>query len=200
MDLKERNHQLRTATAGERIRLIDGWYPGHAVLTTSFGMYSAVMLHLVKTHAPHLPILSVDIGFNAETLAFADTLVERLGLSIVRYAAPANATPDALKQAKVDLLEQALREHRAGVWMSGVLRSETEHRATFDFLIAREDGLVKAHPVLDWTTRDLFTYCKEHDLPINDAYFDPLKGDDQKQECGIHLTGMANVSYTSSEL
>lgn len=208
ISLSQANPYLEGLNEVDRILWARHEFGRHLVLTTSFGTYSAVMLHLVSQHAPETVIISVDTGHNAETRAFADTLMRQLGIQVERYAiAPPPVTggmtetpEDYLQRAKVDILEQALKTHGTRAWMSGVQRNETDHRREFQFLMQRSDGLYKFHPLLDWDSRRLFGYCKKHGLPINDDYFDPAKGKDQKQECGIHLTGMANESFTSSEL
>jgi len=209
ISLEQINAQLEGLSESDRIFWASKEFGHQLVLTTSFGTYSAVMLHLTKRFAPESIIISVDTGHNTETLVFAEKLISQIGITVERYRIPQPAadsrqqleTPEEyLQRAKVDILEQALKQHRTRAWMSGVQRNETDHRKEFNFLMQRSDGLYKFHPLLDWDSRRLFKYCKEHKLPINDDYFDPAKGKDQKQECGIHLTGMANESFTSSEL
>lgn len=195
--------------ATERIQWAKREFGDGLVVTTSFGTYSAVMLHLISRLNLDIPIISIDTGHNEETRQFAEALIHRLGIKVARYAitppdqepSPAVETLDEyLKRVKIDTLENALAEHHAKVWMSGIMKSETEHRRQFEILMQREDGLNKFHPILDWSTKELYTYCTAYDLPVNDHYHDLLKGKDQDKECGIHLTGMANESYTSSFL
>ncbi len=195
--------------AEKRIRWAADSFGRGLVMTTSFGTYAAVMLDLVRRLAPGTPIISINTGFNNETLTFGRKLTESLSIKVHQYdipepehqISPAVETLDEyLKRAKISILEDALQEHGAKVWMSGVLSSETEHRRHFDILMKRDDGLFKFHPLLDWHTRDLYRYCENNRLPINDDYFDPLKGADQNKECGIHLTGTANQSFTASQL
>ena len=209
ISLQQANPYLEGLNEADRILWAQQQFGRHLVLTTSFGTYSAVMLHLVRRHAPETVIISVDTGHNAETLAFAESLLVQLDITVERHripapiavtSRPAETPEEYLQRAKVDILEQALKNHETRAWMSGVQRNETDHRREFQFLMQRADGLYKFHPLLDWDSRRLFAYCKANGLPVNDAYFDPAKGKDQKQECGIHLTGMANESFTSSEL
>jgi len=207
--LEQLNEQLASMTESDRIIWAGRRFNHHLALTTSFGTYSAVMLHMVSRWAPETTVFSIDTGHNDETRAFAEQLITTLGLNVHRYripAPPADAShplltlEEYLQTAKVDMMEKALKEHDVHAWMSGVQRNETDHRRDFKYLMQRSDGLYKFHPLLDWDSRRLYAYCKEHGLPVNDHYFDPAKGKDQKQECGIHLTGLANASFTSSEL
>ena len=198
LDLRAANAELAALSAADRIRWASERFGSGLLLTTSFGTYSAVMLHLTKTVAPEAPIVSIDLGHTEGVDGFAQTLKERLDLQVHEYVVPPPAErkregesdEDSLRREKVETLERALAEHGTKVWMSGVQKGETAEREAFDFLMRREDGLLKLHPVLDWTSKELFEYCKQHNLPMNFGYFDPLKGEDQNKECGIHLTGL----------
>ncbi len=65
-----------------------GLTPGGLVMSTSFGVQSAVMLHLVTRVIPHLPVIFIDTGFHfQETYRFADELTQRLQLNLRVYAA-----------------------------------------------------------------------------------------------------------------
>jgi phosphoadenosine phosphosulfate reductase len=199
LDLNLANSKLADLTAEERIRWGAETFGDKLLLTTSFGTYSAVMLHLAKTVAPQIPLLSMDTGWTPETRAFAENLIRQLELEVHILTIPQPASEhkredeselDYLGRMKTSLLEEALAQRGVKAWMSGVLGSETSLRKTFEILVERQDGLYKFHPILDWDSRRLYQYCEQHGLPTNDLYFDPLKGDDQKKECGIHQTGL----------
>jgi len=207
--LENINQYLTSQAESGRILWAVRTFSEHLGVTTSFGTYSAVMLHLVRQYAPETVIISIDTGHNQETKAFADELIRLLQLNVHRYripelvpdtTGPAVSMEEYVQTAKVDLLEKAFKEHQIHAWMSGLQKNETDHRRDFQFIMQRADGMYKFHPLLDWDSRRLYAYCKEHGLPVNDHYYDPAKGPDQSSECGIHLTGLANESFTSSEL
>ena len=88
------NEQLRTADADTVIRTVlesTGLDDGVA-LTTSFGIQSALMLHLVTRHKPDIPVIWIDTGYlPAETYQYAQQLTERLGLNLHVYQADVSA-------------------------------------------------------------------------------------------------------------
>ena len=56
------------------------------VMSTSFGIQAAVMLHLVTKVVPNLPVIWVDTGYlPLETYKFAETLTARLELNLKVY-------------------------------------------------------------------------------------------------------------------
>ena len=56
------------------------------VMSTSFGIQSAVMLHLVTQVRPNIPVIWVDTGYlPAETYRFADELTTHLSLNLHVY-------------------------------------------------------------------------------------------------------------------
>ncbi|OGG00792.1 MAG: hypothetical protein A3F83_02375 [Candidatus Glassbacteria bacterium RIFCSPLOWO2_12_FULL_58_11] len=217
IDLEEANKQLRAGSPEERMTWAFERFGRGLVLSTSFGMYSAVMLHLASRVLPELTVLFVDSGFlTPETYRFKKELVERLGLR-VRSFIPArtraelealdgplaellasdNGRKELAGEIKVEPFERGLKELEARAWMSGVLRGETEQRREFHYLMQRSDGLYKVHPILDWNSKRCYAYLKQHGLPINEHYLDICKSG--QTECGIHLTGL-NLSLTASEL
>ena len=87
---------LEEATRAE-VAWADRTFGSHLVVSTSFGIQSAVILHLVSRMLPHVPVVFVDTGYLLpETYRYAAELTERLRLDVRRYAAPeAPAAPSA---------------------------------------------------------------------------------------------------------
>src|SRR5688572_15355514 len=84
--LTERELALEKATAEERVRWALETHGEGLVLTTSFGIQSAVMLHLVTRIAPNIPVIFIDTGYLfPETYRFADELTKKLGLNLKTY-------------------------------------------------------------------------------------------------------------------
>ena len=71
--------ELAGLRAGERLRLLRARHGERLVATTSFGVQAAVMLHLIKEHAPDIPVVFIDSGYLfAETYRYAAELTELL--------------------------------------------------------------------------------------------------------------------------
>lgn len=183
-DLALLNEKLILGSAEERVAWALKRFRGHIVLSSSFGAQAAVMLHLVTTQEPRIPVVLVDTGYLfPETYRFIDTLTERLGLNLhiarpqlspawqeARYGKLWEQSLEGIEKYnqlnKVDPLNKALEDLRSRAWLTGVRRQQSETRGQLGVL-ALKDGRVKVHPIIDWTDRDVFTYLKKHQLPYH---------------------------------
>ncbi len=183
MELKETAF-LEKATAPERVQWADRTYGEGLVLSTSFGMQSALMLHLVNEIRPGIPVIFVDTGYLfPETYRYAETLTGRLGLNVKVYNplwTPARQEAihgrrweegvEGLKaynhDNKVEPMNRALRELGAVAWLSGLRRNQASSRSDLA-VVRRQRRTVKIHPVFDWSEKDVYTYLTRHDLPFH---------------------------------
>lgn len=175
---------LEKAPAEERVRWAVEAFGEGLVMTTSFGIQSAVMLHLVTQIVPRIPVIFIDTGYLfPETYRFARDLTERLGLNLRTYVpASTSAQQEALhgKQweqgleglkrynfiNKVEPMERAVRELRATAWLAGLRRSQAATRETLP-VVQRQNKLAKVHPIIDWDARRVHRYLVEHGLPYH---------------------------------
>jgi phosphoadenosine phosphosulfate reductase len=178
--------RLERLDALGRVRaVVERWDSASAVVTTSFGLQSAVLLHLVSRVAPGLKVLFVDTGYHfPETLDYAETLRRMLGLNLSVYR-PLE-TPEVQEARwgrlwelgedglgtynyfnKVEPLERAFDELGPRVWLSGLRRVQSESRRFRPVLEEKPDrgGVVKVYPIIDWSDKDVFFYQQEHGLP-----------------------------------
>ncbi|HSY53962.1 MAG TPA: phosphoadenosine phosphosulfate reductase family protein, partial [Opitutaceae bacterium] len=98
---------LEPATAEERVRWAIETFGDGLVLSTSFGIQSAVMLHLVTRIAPQIPVIFIDTGYLfPETYRFARELTERLQLNLKKFTPAMTAAEQEALHGK--LWEQGL--------------------------------------------------------------------------------------------
>ncbi|MGM0535339.1 MAG: phosphoadenylyl-sulfate reductase [Pseudomonadota bacterium] len=159
--------------------------PGSFVLSSSFGIQSAVLLHLATRVVPDLPVLLVDTGYLfPETYRFVDELTERLNLNL-KVARPALSPghlemrhgklweqgPEGLTRynqlMKVEPMERMLDELRVGTWFAGLRRQQSSSREQRPVVESRDDGRYKVYPLIDWHNRDVHRYLVDHDLPYH---------------------------------
>src|SRR5579883_2527737 len=77
---------LESLTAEERVKWAVENFGSGLVMTTSFGIQAAVMLHLVTRVAPKTPVIFIDTGYLfPETYRFAADLTQRLGLNLKKF-------------------------------------------------------------------------------------------------------------------
>lgn len=178
LDLALENEHLERATPEERLAFAVETFGEDLLFTSSFGAQSAVLLHLWSRVGRGLPVVFIDTGFLfAETLAYRDLLVERLGLSlrvirpdiphrdfVARYGGEIQRSdPDFCcglnKVAPLAPLKDAARG-----WVSGLRRDQS--RAREDVAILAADGrLVRVHPIATMTKADVAAYLEKHELP-----------------------------------
>ena len=153
-------------------------FPGRIALTSSFGADLVVLLHMTAQIAPATPVLFLDTGkLFAETIAYRDLLVERLGLRDVHSVAPAVARiaeedpsgylwtvePDqCCTVRKVEPLARALADFDA--WITGRKRFQGVTRTELP-VFERDHGKVKINPLAGWSADDISNYMEKRNLP-----------------------------------
>lgn len=155
------------------------------VMSTSFGIHSAVMLHLATQVHPNIPVIWIDTGYLfRETYQFAELLTERLKLNLKVYQSlisPARMEAkygnlweqddvEALnlyhRLRKVEPMQRALRELNAKAWIAGLRRQQTDRRQTLS-TISQQGEYCKILPILHWTAKDIYYYLQAHNLPYH---------------------------------
>ena len=189
LSLEQVNQTLETANAQQVVEWATDTFGDGLVMSTSFGIQAAVMLHLVTQVVPNIPVIWIDTGYlPAETYRFADELSDRLKLNLKVYQSP--LTParmealygklwhqqdvDALNRydfiRKVEPMQRALKELQATAWLAGLRRQQTEHRQALN-KVELQGEQYKVYPILTWNSRDIYHYLTAHDLPYH-PYFD----------------------------
>ena len=175
--------EIAPMRAGERIKLLHDRLGDHLVATTSFGLQSAVMLHLIHENAPEIPVVFIDTGFLfPETYQYAEQLCGILPKLDLRVYQPtvSGARMQALwgnlwegsagdqeryaTLTKIEPMNRALREIGADVWLSGLRRSQSETRSDRPF-VEQQKKTLKAYPILDWADAQVDIYLNQHKLP-----------------------------------
>ncbi len=182
--LAEINVELESMTAQQRVRWALEHLDGNFVLSSSFGIQGALMLHLVTQEKPDIPVILTDTGYLfPETYQFIDQLAERLQLNLQVFRATESPAWQEARYGKlweqgvegiekynrlnkVEPMRRAFNELEAGTWFSGLRREQAGSRASLPVL-AIQNGVFKFLPVIDWTNKDVHYYLKEHDLPYH---------------------------------
>ncbi len=175
---------LSTATAEERVRWAVEEFGEGLILSTSFGVQAAVMLHLASRVAPGVPVVFIDTGYHfPETYRFAAELTKRLQLNLKVYSPWQTAARqealsgkrweqgiDGLKaynfDNKVEPMERAVRELGATAWLAGLRRVQASTREALS-VVQVQNKVTKVHPILDWDNRAVHRYLTANDLPYH---------------------------------
>jgi len=188
LDLRPLNHQLSSLDTAGIISWAHEMFGDGLVMSTSFGIQSAVMLHLVTQLYPQIPVIWVDTGYlPAKTYTFAEELSTRLKLNLHVYQSPisparmeaiygqlwAQKDIDSLNLydqiRKVEPMQRALRDLGATAWLAGLRSDQTDHRKTLDF-VGKQGNIYKILPILNWHSRDVYYYLQKHDLPYHPLF------------------------------
>jgi phosphoadenosine phosphosulfate reductase len=147
-------------------------------LVSSFGTESATLLKVMADVDPAIPVIFLDTGWLfEETLAYRDTLIEKLGLRDVRSIKPLDETlsredpdrelwfsdPDACcRIRKVEPLARALAPF--GAWVNGRKRFQGGARAAIP--VVEADGVrLKFNPFANVSRQDIEAIYAQAKLP-----------------------------------
>lgn len=189
---------------------------GKIMLTSSFAATSAFFLHVFSRVAPKQKVYFIDTGFHfPQTLEYKKKLTELYHLDVVDVRAEEWKHEFTVKDQtwkkdpdfccsinKVEPL-YALK-NQFEVWASGLMRWQTDHRATLDIFEVR-GGIIKFYPLIDVTKEQRDAYIREHRLPFHPLVAvgyssigcqqctvpgrdrDGRWNNSPKTECGLHL-------------
>ncbi len=181
--LLEINQLLAPLTAQQRVEFALQQLPGNHMLSSSFGIQAAVMLHLCTSVQSDLPVVLTDTGYLfPETYRFIDELTAKLQLNLHVYRSALSpawqearfgqlwTTAEGLKQYnqlnKVEPMVRAQHELAVQSWFSGLRRSQSSTRADTPIVSVQRD-VVKFCPIVEWSNKDIHYYLKEHHLPYH---------------------------------
>ncbi|WP_373693720.1 phosphoadenylyl-sulfate reductase [Limnofasciculus baicalensis] len=185
LDLNLVNQKLTDTDAIAIIKWAVETFGDGLVMSTSFGIQAAVMLHLVTRILPDIPVIWIDTGYlPPKTYRFAEQLTERLQLNLKVYQSPISpARMEAIygrlwtenniealdrynQMRKVEPMQRGLREMKATAWLAGLRTQQTDHRKTLRN-VDKQSGIYKVLPILNWTAEDIDDYLTTYDLPYH---------------------------------
>lgn len=198
--------------------VLDRLHPSVA-LACSFQKEESVLLHMLLEREPKARVFTLDTHvLFPESYALWRELEQRYGITIEVFEGPslgrqAAAHGDELWARSPDLCcairkVAPLASALGGLdgWITGVRRDQSPTRAGTPKLGWDErHELWKASPLADWSDEDVWTYVREHELPVNPLHergyasigctHCTLPGDGRdgrwaggdKTECGLHL-------------
>ena len=209
--LEETNCFLSGLSADARVAWAIENTPGLHVVTSSFGVQAAVMLHLVNERAPGIPVVVVDTGYLfPETYQFMDALTSRLRLNLIvcraelspawqeaRYGKQWEQGVDGIEaynhRNKVAPLDTKFDELGVTTWFTGLRREQSSSRAETPFIDVAA-GRIKVQPIADWTKQDVHRYLEQHELPYH-----PLFEQGYVSIGDMHSTRPLTVGMTEEE-
>ena len=231
LDLETLNPLFENSSPQQVVQWSAAQFGRDLVMSSSFGAESALLIHMATRVLPDVRIVWVDTGYLfPETHAFMEELRQRLNLNVwvyrtrndpIAYLRKAGeGDPEWRKDIdaccganKNEPFDRAMRQLRPRAWLRGVRRSQNAARKAWSFVEwSKRYECYAVSPLLNWSTKQIYEYMKQHDLPYHPLYekgyasigCNPLSctrpiqaGEDPragrwagagKIECGINLT------------
>ncbi len=221
--VRDMDSLLKVRATTDALRLASDRFAPRLVMATAFGVEGCVLIDIIGRNRLPVDIFTLDTGlFFEETYILWSKLEERYDLRVravrpeLSLSEQASRFGEALWEhdpdrccelRKVLPLRAALEGAEA--WISALRRDQTPERANTPLVgLDEKFGLVKINPLVEWTTRDVWEYIREHDVPFNPLHEqgypsigcmpctspvrpgeDPRAGrwrGSTKTECGIH--------------
>ncbi|MBB3123662.1 phosphoadenosine phosphosulfate reductase [Mesoflavibacter sabulilitoris] len=216
-EIKALNIKYKTLSVTQRIaELYKDFKQEDVMLTSSFAATSAFLLKLVSDVNKTQKVYFIDTGYHFEdTLKYKEALTKKYGLNVASIGALKEEHEFTTKDEtwrknpdfccsinKVKPLDLIKNQYK--VWVSGLMKWQSDHRATLDIFELRGD-ILKFYPLLDVTKEERDAYIEEHQLPfhplVSKGYHSigckhcTVPGEDRsgrwnnnpKTECGLHL-------------
>lgn len=149
-------------------------------VTSSFQAECVVLVHLLRTLKPDIPVLFLDtVHHFAKTYSYRDELAARWRLNLVTLVADEprpglwqESTDACCARHKVGPLFGALEAY--DTWFTGLRREQSPSRAALSevepFALPSGKTLRKISPLARWTTREVWEYAKANDIPLLPLY------------------------------
>jgi len=161
--------------------------PEPACVTSSFQAECVVLVHMLISQRPRIPVLFLDTGYHfAETYDYRDRIAAEWNLNLVnlmpeltvaaqesQFGILYQTAPDrCCGMRKVEPLFRALEGY--GTWFTALRREQSKSRAALepaaDFKLPSGKTLRKISPLAEWSTRDVWQYAKAHAVPLLPLY------------------------------
>ena len=230
--------------------LAEGWSPQRTLawalemfgdgvaISSAFGAEGMVLIDMAARTNRNFRLFTIDTEFLfPETYSLMDRIEEKYGITIEKVysllspdeqqrthgAALWERDPDlCCNLRKVEPLRRKLGELDA--WITSIRRDQTSNRASAHRIEwDAKFGLVKINPMVDWTSKQVWRYIHDHDVPYNELHDqnypsigcmhctravrpgeDPRAGrwpGFAKKECGLHIIEPApNTTIAASKV
>jgi len=200
-------------------------------ISSAFGVEGMAVIDIASRVRKDFRVFTLDTEFLfPETYNLMDQVERRYGIAIERVYPLISAeeqervhgqalwtrNPDeCCDLRKVEPLRRKLGELRA--WITSIRRDQTAERASAGKIEwDQKFGLVKINPIVDWSSKQVWHYIREHNVPYNELHErnypsigcthctravrageDPRAGrwaGSSKTECGLHVIQAAAQS------
>lgn len=187
--MKDNVEQLQLAAETWTPERVLAWafdsFGDSVAISSAFGVEGMVLIDMASRLSRKFRLFTLDTEFLfPETYQLMDQVEQRYGITIEkiyplhspeeqeRIHGPAlwKRNPDqCCNLRKVEPLRRKLSELEA--WITSIRRDQTTSRADAGKIEwDNKFGLVKINPLADWTSKQVWRYIREHDVPYNSLH------------------------------
>jgi phosphoadenosine phosphosulfate reductase len=189
LDVEGLNAMFETVEPQKIVNWAANLFRDSLIMTSSFGVESALLLHMATRAMPNIRIVMIDTGYLfPETHLFMEQLRDRLKLNVwiyrtandpIQYLASAgekdpawrNDVDACCRANKTEPLSRAMKQLKPKAWLRGIRRDQALSRRNRAFVEwSRRDNCWAISPLLNMNARQIFAYMKMHDLPYHPMY------------------------------
>lgn len=160
---------------------IEGYISNDKSLFTSssFQTHSIPLLHIISKIDSSIPVYFLNTGFHfPETIEFRDQIVNQLNLNLIDLKP---GTPKSMQLGtdgkllftsdpdhccylnKTQPMEHVLMNF--DIWINGIRAEQNAHRSDMEEEEPAKHNVIRFHPIIDWTGKDIYAYRKKYNLP-----------------------------------
>ena len=189
LDVKSLNGIFESVEPQKIVDWAVGTFGDSLIMTSSFGVESALLLHMATRKMPQIRIVTVDTGYLfPETHLFMEQLRQRLNLNLWVYRtgndpiqylhAAGEENPTWRKdrdrccgENKKAVIIRAMQDLKPKAWLRGIRRDQNKDRKSTAFIEwSLRDKCWAVSPLLNMTSKTIYAYMKQHDLPYHPLY------------------------------
>lgn len=188
-EAQEISSRIEGKSIRESLMEISKMYPGRVIFTTSFGIEDQVITDIILKNDIPVRIVTLDTGrlFEETYKVFSNTL-KKYNKKIETFFPDREDVENLLTEKgpysfyrsveerkeccfirKVKPLGRALKG--MNVWITGIRADQSSERTVLTNVEYESDkDIVKYHPVIDWTLKEIEDYLAENHVPYNELH------------------------------
>lgn len=227
--IRELTEKLKLKTPEEIIKHLFDEYTDGVTFSSSLGAEDQVLTRMIASINDEAHIFTLDTGrLFQETYDLLQRTQSRYGIKIKTIFPDASKVEKMVNEKGINLFYESVENRKQcchirkteplqralkgkSVWISGLRREQSAVRRNIKLVEWDEDHkLIKVYPLANWSSKDVWDYINEHDIPYNtlhdkgfpsigclpctkavDPGEDPRSGRwwwemDGHKECGLH--------------
>jgi phosphoadenosine phosphosulfate reductase len=160
-------------------------FGNRVAISSAFGAEGMVLIDMASRVRSDFRLFTIDTEFLfPETYTLMDRIEEKYGIAIEKVVSVLSPEEQERTQGaalwardpdlccnlrKVEPLRRKLSELSA--WITSIRRDQTSTRSSARRIEwDAKFGLVKVNPMVDWTTKQVWRYINDHDVPYNELH------------------------------